>query len=67
MTAAVTPYDMSTLPTRLRRVAAEVERLNMALVMSDAISDDLKVEMLTSTQAAARRLSKGPLVGSEEA
>jgi hypothetical protein len=67
MSAAATPYDMSTLPNRLRQVAAEVERLNMALAMNDTISDDVKVEMLTRSQAAARRLTKGPLAGLEEA
>lgn len=65
--SAHAPYDMSTLPRRLRSVAAEVDRLNVALVLSDAVSDDLKTEILTHAQAAARRLARGPLVASEEA
>ena len=60
-------YDMSTLPHRLRRVAAEVEKLNLALFASEVLSDEVKADVLARTQATARRLTQGPLPASDEA
>jgi len=60
-------FDMSTLPRRLRHVAAEVDRLNLIIAMSDALSDDLKVDVLTRARQTSQRLTMGPLKATEEA
>ena len=58
---------MSTLPRRLRHVAAEVNRLNLVIAMSDALPDDLKIDVLARSRQTTRRLAQGPLTAVEDA